>query len=245
MALGSAYPNTEPESRAGAAQPRIGRGPWRAARRRRRLPFVALGGLLVIACVLGYAYGAVRLGDRIQVLAVTRAVAAGQAITTADLRTVSAAEDPQVRLVRAADLTRVVGRTAVVPLVAGTLLTPGLVGETAFPPVGKVTASVALKPGQYPQGLAPGARVVVYVSATASGTGTGSQPTTTSSTGASGARTGATSSRLEAAVLAVDLAGDGQGSTVITLLLSAGDADRLAAAPAGGIVLMQTSPEGS
>lgn len=248
MALGSAYPKTEPESRAGAAQPRVGRGPWRAARRRRRLPFVALGGLLVLVCVLGYAYGAVRLGDRIQVLAVARAVPAGQAITEADLRTVSAAEDPQVRLVRAADLDRVVGRTAVVPLVAGTLLTPDLVGEAAFPPAGKVTASVALKPGQYPQGLAPGARVVVYVSAAASGTGTGTQQasgTSTSSTSTGGARTGATSSRLEAAVLAVDLAGDGQGSTVITLVLSAGDGDRLAAAPAGGVVLMQTSPEGS
>jgi hypothetical protein len=34
------------------------------------LPFLALGGLLVIVCVLAFAYGAVRLGDRVQVLAV-------------------------------------------------------------------------------------------------------------------------------------------------------------------------------
>jgi hypothetical protein len=60
------------------SEPRAGRGPWRAARRRRSLPFVALGGLLIIVCVLAYAYGAVRLGDRVQVLAVARPVAAGQ-----------------------------------------------------------------------------------------------------------------------------------------------------------------------
>ena len=205
------------------------------------MPFVALGGLLVMVCVLGYAYGAVRLGDRIQVLAMARAVAAGQTITEADLQTVSAAEDPQVRLIRASQTERIVGRTAVVPLVAGTLLTPDLVGQAAFPPQGKVTASVALKPGQYPQGLSAGARVVVYVAATALSTG-GQSATTT---GAGAAKAGAVPSRLMAAVLAVDLAGDGQGSTVITLLLNAGDGDRLAAAPAGGVVLMQTSPDGS
>ncbi len=64
-----------------------------------RLPFVALGGLLVIVCVPGYAPGAVRLSDRVQVLAVARPVAAGQAITSADLRQVTAAQDAGVALI--------------------------------------------------------------------------------------------------------------------------------------------------
>lgn len=219
--------------------PRVGRGPWRAARRRRRMPFVALGGLLVVVCVLAYAYGAVQLGDRVQVLAVGRAVAVGQALTAADLMRVSAARDPQVALIPASRASQVVGRTAVVPLLPGTLLTPALVGEAAFPPVGKVTASVALKPGRYPQGLTAGARVAVYVSATAPDEA--GQSTTS---GTSTAR-GAAPTRLAAVVLGVDLAGDGQGSTVITLLLDASDGVRLAAAPSGGVVLMQTSPQGS
>jgi hypothetical protein len=46
-------------------------------------------------------------------------------------------------------------------------------------------------------------------------------------------------------VLSVDTAGDGQGSTVITLLLAASDSATLAGGPAGGVVLMQTSPQGS
>ncbi|MER7273501.1 SAF domain-containing protein [Dactylosporangium sp. NPDC000244] len=202
------------------------------------MPFVALGGLLVIVCVLAYAYGAVALGDRVQVLAVARAVAAGQAFAAADLRPVSAAQDGSVQLIPAAQVAQVVGRTAVVPLLPGTLLTPAVVGDAAFPPTGKVTASVAVKPGQYPQGLGPGARVSVYVTPPS---GVDAQPAPAGSS----APASSTPARLEAVVLAVDLAGDGQGATVVTLLLDAADGGRLAAAPAGGVVLMQTAPEGS
>lgn len=238
MALGSVRPKTGLEDRPTVASARAGRGPWRAARRRRRMPFVALGGLLVIVCVLAYAYGALRLGDRIQVLAVARPVAAGQALAPADLKVVSAAQDPALRLVPASQAGSVVGRTAVVPLLPGTLLTPALVGDTAFPPQGQVTASVSLKPGQYPEGLAAGAHVWVYVSANAAGgNATGGQATS--------AGTGSAPSRLPATVLGVDTAGDGQGSTVVTLLLAASDSATLAGAPAGGVVLMQTSPQGS
>src|SRR5215468_10431866 len=97
MALGTARPQTD-HNRQPATLPRPGRGPWRAARRHRRMPFVGLGGLLVIVCVLGYAYGTLRLGDRIEVLAVARPVAAGQVFTSADLTQVPAARQQAVRL---------------------------------------------------------------------------------------------------------------------------------------------------
>jgi hypothetical protein len=197
---------------------------------------VALGGLLVIVCVLAYAYGAVRLGDRMQVLVVARSVSAGQVITAADLAEASAAKDSRVRLIPATDAVQVVGRTAVVPLVAGMLLTPNLIGDAAFPPQSKVTASLALKPGQYPQGLAAGARVVVYVAANAQA----GQP----APAASSTPNSSVPASLPAVVLGVDLAGDGQGATVVTLLLDATDGPRLAAAPSGSVVLMQTPPQG-
>src|SRR6266508_4625894 len=199
MALGSVRPETGRDERSTVVQPPVGRGPWRAARRRgRRLPFLSVGGLLVLVCVLGFSYGAVRLGERVSVLAAARPV---------------------------------VGRTAVVPLLPGTLLTRSLIGDAAFPPAGKVVASLAVKPGQYPQGLAAGSHVAVFVSA-ANATG-GTQ----TSTGA-----GTTTTRLSAVVLGVDPRGDGQGATVVTLLLDASDAGRLAGA--GGVVLMQTAPGG-
>ncbi len=141
MALSSVRPIAGLTDRPAAPTP-AGRGPWRAARRR-RLPFVALGGLLVVVCVLGYAYGAARLGDRVQVLAVARPVAAGHMFTEADLQPVSAARGGTVALIPASRPERVIGRTAVVPLLAGTLLTPNLVGAAAFPPAGTVVASLS------------------------------------------------------------------------------------------------------
>lgn len=239
MALDSVRPKTGAASRMPSAPPRAGRGPWRAARRRRRLPFITVGGLLVIVCVLAYAFGAVRLGDRVQVLEVAKPVAAGQPLTAADLAQVSAARDSAVQLIQASQAQQVIGRTAVVPLLPGTLLNPALLGDAAFPPAGKVTASVAVKPGQYPQGLTSGARVQVYVSATQDGAG---------SVPATGARPGSGSTapaRLPAVVLSVDPGGDGQGATVVTLLLDASDGVQLAVAPAGGVVLMQTAPGGN
>ena len=213
------------------------RGPWRAGRRRRRVPYLALGGLLVVVCVLGFAAATVRLGQRMAVLAVAQPVAAGQRIEAADLTQVSAADDPSLGLIPVAQASAVVGRTAVVPLLPGTLLTRRLVGDSAFPPPGQVVASLALKPGQYPQGLAAGAHVAVFLSA---GNGTGTAPGSTAGQTSNGA--GAPQTRLSAVVLGVDPRGDGQGSTVVTLLLGASDAGRLAGA--GGVVLMQTAPGG-
>jgi hypothetical protein len=81
--------------------------------------------------------------------------------------------------------------------------------------------------------------VTVYVTAVA--VGAGAQPAPVASTSPAGS----TSARLRAVVLGVDLAGDGQGANVVTLLLDAGDGALLAAAPAGGVVLMQTAPDGT
>ena len=229
------------EDRVPAPAPRAGAGPWRAARRRRRVPLLAVGALLVIVCVLGYAYGAVRLGDRVQVLALARPVAAGQEITASDLTQVTTAKDPALRLIPVSQATSVLGHRAVVPLLAGTALIPAMLGDTSvFPPVGKTVGSLALKPGQYPQGLVSGARVAVYVSADDRD---GTQASRRSGTSAASGAAGPT--RLSGVVLSVDLAGDGQGATVVTVLVDTSDASKLAAAPSGTVVLMQTSAGGN
>jgi hypothetical protein len=196
------------------------------------VPYLSFGALLVLVCVLGFAYYASQLSDRVPVLAVAQPVAAGQSITAADLKQVSAANDVSLDLIPVSQASAVIGRTAVVPLLPGTLLTQSLIGDAAFPPSGKVVASVALKPGQYPQGLVAGAHVEAFVSAG----GAGGQ----NSLGASAAA--GSGSRLSAVVLGVDLGGDGQGDTVVTLLLGASDATKLAGG--AGVVLMQTAAAG-
>src|SRR3954468_16204648 len=75
------------------------RGPWRARRRRGRVPYLSFGALLVLLCVLGFAYYASQLGDRVPVLAVAQPLAAGQSITAADLKQVSAANDASLGLI--------------------------------------------------------------------------------------------------------------------------------------------------
>jgi hypothetical protein len=202
----------------------------RSGQRGRRWSLVAVGGLVAIGCVLVFSFVSVHLDDRVAVLSVARPVPAGDTITSADLRTVKAADASRLGLVRASDTDRVVGRQAAVPLVAGMLLTAGLVGDTAFPPAGQMAASVSVKPGQFPTALAAGAHVAVFLvpastSATAPPSGTG-EPT-----------------RFAAVVTSVSQSGDGQGSTVVGLLVPDAYAEALAAAPADGVVLMQTSPK--
>src|SRR6266571_1173733 len=114
MTQAAARPLVDLDSRSTSVGPGE-RGPWRT-RRRRRVPYLALGGLLVVVCVLGFAAATVRLGERVAVLAVAQPVAAGQRIEAADLTQVSAADDPSLGLIPVTQAAAVVGRTAVVPL---------------------------------------------------------------------------------------------------------------------------------
>jgi hypothetical protein len=179
---------------------------------------------------LSFAIITIRLDHRVAVLAVARPVAAGQMFTAADLTVVPAADDPATGLIPASQAAQVVGQHAAVPLLAGTFLTRALVGQIAFPPTGQVVSSLALKPGQCPQGLQPGAQVDIFILANPSpgDSGQGNNPKAT-----------------PAVVLSVDLGGDGQGTTVVvTVLIDQADSARLAGAEAGRVVLMQTAPGG-
>lgn len=206
--------------------------------RRPRMPLVAAGGAVVLACVLGFAVVAAQLGHRVAVLQVARAVGAGDTLAAGDLVRVQGPADSALHLVSASREDEVVGRQVVVPLVAGTLLTDGVVGDAPWPPAGQMSGAVSLKPGRFPADLAAGQHVTVFVrpdqqtpggapSATASGDGT--------------AGSSSTPARFAAVVVSVEPAGDGQGSMVVTLLLSADDASTLAAAPDDGVVVMRGS----
>lgn len=226
-----------------AASAEAGRdGPrWgvRSVRRRRVLPYVSLGAVLVVGSVVVFALAAARLGERVAVLAVARPVAVGEVIEAGDVREVSVAADAELGLVPAAEARQVVGRTAAVTLVPGMLVVRSLVGgEAGFPPPGQVVASLALKPGQFPEGLPVGASVLVFVRAeVTAGTGPSAAPApgTDGSTAPAGQPVAAT-------VVGVSPAADGQGGAVVTVLLPSAAGSWLAAAPADGVVLMQTTP---
>ena len=57
-----------------------------AAGRRRQVPLVVVGVLLVIGCALAFADASLHLGSREEVLVVAQPLAAGQVLTAGDLR---------------------------------------------------------------------------------------------------------------------------------------------------------------
>jgi hypothetical protein len=210
--------------------------------RRTRLPFLTLGLLLVIGGALAFYVGSLRASDRVPVLVLARDVGAGQPLVRADVRVAQVAAGGDVATVPAGELPSVVGRTLAVPRSEGALLSPDDMGKSKFPPRGQAVAAVALKPGQFPPGLAAGARVSALVtpgrlpSATVSGSGGGNG-------GAAGTKA-PRSTWLPGVVVAVapdDAAG---GGAVVSLLMDENAASAVSAAAEGTVSVIELSPDG-
>ncbi|MDA8274591.1 MAG: SAF domain-containing protein [Actinomycetota bacterium] len=184
--------------------------------RRRQLPLVAVGVLLVVGCALGFADASLHLGTREEVLAVAQPVAAGQVLTAADLRAVKVSTGSGLAVVAVGAEGSVLGRRAAVALLPGSLLTAAEVGSAPAVGAGSDVVALGLKPGAYPPELAPGDRVeVVPVPGASSGSTTGSV---------------AAGSPVNATVLAVEGATVGSGApTVLSLEVAARDAGEVAA----------------
>jgi len=185
-----------------------------------------------MGCSLVFALASLDLGDRRPVLAVARDVPAGRVLTDADLREVRVAADDGVRPVPASERTRVVGRPAAVPLVPGSLLTMAQIGAPSALAPGEAVVGVALKAGQFPPGLAPGAHVRVV--------DTGA-PATPVPTGTGDA--GTVLARSATVVAVVGPASDGSSATVVSLKVASAEADRVAVAAASGRAALVLLPE--
>lgn len=132
--------------------------------RRRRIPYLVLGVLLVLACASGFVVISAEFGNRLPVLALARPVTVGQVLTAQDLRQVNVAVDPEVSVVDAAQADSLVGKRMSTSLPAGALLSTADVGGTAVPTEGQAIAALALKAGQFPPEISPGTHVsLVFV----------------------------------------------------------------------------------
>jgi SAF domain len=203
-------------------------GQGRRRLRRRSVPLAAGGVVLVVACALVFAEGWLAAGNRQPVLALARAVTAGQVITAADLETVRVSVAGPVSLIPASRQAEVAGSTAAVSLAEGSLLAGSDIGTP--PPVrGQVRLGIALKPGAYPPDLDAGQDVDVLATPAAAASGSPSS--------------GAASAALpvgEAVVLSVSpaSAAGGSGETVAELQMSADVMPQVAAANAAGQVAL-------
>ncbi len=111
--------------------------------------------LVVLVCTSLAAVWGTRAARTTAVLVAATDIAAGQQITAADLATVEV-RGPRKNVVPAAQAERVVGRTAAVSIVEGSLLSERMVTNEAVPRAGEAVVGVALKPGAFPSELAAG-----------------------------------------------------------------------------------------
>jgi hypothetical protein len=126
-------------------------------RSRVRTQWLVLAAALTVLAGMLVAWGLTRAADRVAVVSVARAVAAGSVLTEADLTTTAIAFDGSAPgLVPAASLSELVGRAATIDLQPGSLLTMGMWADAAALSPTERTVGAVLKPGRHPVGLTQG-----------------------------------------------------------------------------------------
>lgn len=148
----------------------------RGAPRRRSLPHLLLGLLLVTSCTAGAVVWSLNVGDRRPALALARSVAVGHTFEAADLREVNVAMDGDVDAIPASEARSVIGQTAGASLPAGALLPRGVLGSAPVSADDRAVAALALQPGQAPPDVHAGASVLVVLSADPNSSTNDSQP---------------------------------------------------------------------
>jgi hypothetical protein len=199
--------------------------------RRRSAPLAVAGVLLVAGCAAVFAAGWLQAGHRQPVLALARAVTAGQILTSSDLAVVRVSAAGPVTLLPASAESSVLGRPAASALPAGSLLTASEVGSPA-PAAGQEVLGVAVKPGQYPPDLSAGQVVDVL-----------STPAAASQSGTASGASGAALPVGTAVVLSVVQASTA-GVTVVELQTSQDAVPQVAAAAATGQISLATVAAG-
>ncbi|MCP4228449.1 MAG: hypothetical protein GY773_34285 [Actinomycetia bacterium] len=164
--------------RASAGLP-VGVRPGASATRQRQLPWVALGLLLLVMSMLGFALWSVQQAKRPPVLVAGAAIEAGTEIERSDLILVSVGADSGLELLQAGQEELVVGRVARGPIPVGTPLSLALVvSASEAVPEGLAVVGAALVPGEYPtSSLRAGDRVRLIKTTPANGLGDGGEVT--------------------------------------------------------------------
>lgn len=192
-------------------------------RRRRSVPHLVVGALLVTSCTAGGVWWSVVAGERQPALAVARPLTLGAVLESGDLREVSVALDGTVDAIPAIEKSRVVGQRLSVSLPAGVLLPRGALGAPSGPARGRAVAALALEPGQAPPGIAAGVPVLVVL--TAGTTADAADPAVPPSTAWPGLITSVTTAADEL-------------TRVVAVELDQDDARRVAAAAVGRLSLV-------
>ncbi|MET8601153.1 SAF domain-containing protein [Streptomyces althioticus] len=202
--------------------------------RRRRPGVIALSLTLIAAGGAGVAVLLLQVGDRTDVVTVTRDVQVGQVLTEDDLGKASVALDPAVKTVRADDLKSVVGKRAAVELKPGSLLAPSQVTGDSLVKAGEQLVPIGLEPKQIPATALVAGQKVQLVHVPAQGT------TDTDNT------SDATPQTIDGRVVKASGAAPGTGIVVVDVATSSTDGPMAAAWEAAGTLrLVLAAPDGN
>jgi hypothetical protein len=202
--------------------------------RRRSVPHLAIGALLVVVCALGFALVAGSVDHRRSVLALARPVTVGHALTNADVASVRVSAGTGLATIPASELNSIVGQPVAVSLPTGALLSRAELGPVALA-AGQAVVALAVAPGQAPPGLAAGEHVTL-VRMPPSGAAAGNSSVVNGSTGSQPAP-----STWSGVVTGVEAVADAQGSEVVSIQLPAAQAQQVAALPKGQVDLLLVS----
>lgn len=205
---------------------------------RRNGALIAAGVLLIVGCGLIAAVLQLKATSKTAVLAVAHQVPAGQEIRVSDLSTVTISGGAGLHAIAAADSKAVVGRTAAVTLMPGTLVSRNQLSDGTSVTKGKVVVGLSLKPGQIPtSNLKAGDEVLVVATGPAAQTANGERAATdTDPRGAVLVR--------RATVYGVDGGSRNNDNTTVSILIDEPDAPAVAGAGSANAVtlVLQSAP---
>jgi hypothetical protein len=118
--------------------------------RTKRVPWIALGVILVLAGGLLFGLLVQSAGDRVAVVVAARDIDPGQVIQASDLRIVDAAIDGQASTVPASERASLVGKTAASRIPAGALVSRAHFADGSVLADGRVVVGALLGPGGLP-----------------------------------------------------------------------------------------------
>lgn len=136
--------------------------------RKRRLPEMTAGLLLVAVCALGALWWQASSTERQPVLALRNAVERGQVIQLEDLQVVSIDTDQPIEMLADTESAQIIGRVARTDLAAGSIVTPQHFSSSSTLGAGEGVVGMALEAGQFPSlSLSPGEAVSVVLTPSA------------------------------------------------------------------------------
>lgn len=144
------------------SQPAVSQVAIRPPGRRVRVPEVVVGVLVTVVFALGAVLWHLSTVEQVPLLAAASTINRGDVVTAGAVRVVYVSSDDPIARLDSSQISRVLGRVALVDFPVGTLFTPSMLADATTVKPGDGVVGLSLDPGAYPaRGLAAGDRVNV------------------------------------------------------------------------------------